>query len=69
MKSQKLKLIALATSAVMFSNIFLTSTINVSAAEKKLSWQRGLDYVLFSGNEDDLVFNVEEGNVEGDIYC
>lgn len=68
MKSQKLKLIALATSAVMFSNIFLTSTINVSAAEKKLSWQRGLDYVLFSGNEDDLVFNVEEGNVEGDIY-
>lgn len=41
MKSQKLKLIALATSAVMFSNIFLTSTINVSAAEKKLSWQRG----------------------------
>ena len=68
MKSQKLKLIALATSAVMLSNIFLTSTINVSAAEKKLSWQRGLDYVLFSGNEDDLVFNVEEGNVEGDIY-
>lgn len=68
MKSQKLKLIALATSAVMLSNIFLTSTINVSAAEKKLSWQRGLDYVLFSGNEDDLVFNVEEGNIEGDIY-
>lgn len=67
MKLQRIKLTALVTSAIMFSNIFFASTINVSAAEK-LSWQRGLNYVLFSGNEDDLIFNVESGNIDGNIY-